>query len=255
MSGRIYLFFFVLLIHQLVYAKNINDNSDDMNLYIQDDQVYCDQIRDPFESFNRKIFDFNMTLDKVFLKPSARIYDKTVPPIARQMINNFFNNLNLTSVFVNSTLQGNIKNSLMSFWRFVVNSTFGFAGMFDVANKIGLTPTPETIGDTLAHYGFGPGPYLVLPILGPTTLRDLGQNAIYAFEPFNPIYRNLPFIYFQGLKGLDTINKLSNAQDMLNSIDENSIDNYTTLKSLYWQNRERAVTYPMYSRCYQKVKN
>jgi phospholipid-binding lipoprotein MlaA len=97
-----------------------------------------------------------------------------------------------------------------------------------------------------------PGPYLVLPFFGPSTVRDVGQNIISSYELFNPTYRNLPASYFYGLKTLDTINKRKNADELLASLALNATDLYSEIKSLYWQKRESDVKYPKYSKCYKK---
>jgi phospholipid-binding lipoprotein MlaA len=247
----IYLFVISCLIQKSIHAQDYADK-DYIALYEQDNQYYCDKIRDPFEAFNRKVFNFNMALDKMFLRPISSIYGKVTPPKLRTAVTNIFNNLYLTNVFVNSLLQGKIKNSLVTFWRFAINSTVGIGGAFDVAGKIGLTPTQENLGNTLAYYGMAPGPYLVLPFFGPTTLRDVSQNIISSYELFNPPYRNLPASYFYGLKTLDIINKRKNTDEILTSITLNSTDLYSELKSLYWQKRENDVKYPKYSKCYKK---
>lgn len=236
------------------YAEN-NTAQDYMALYDEDSKSYCDQIKDPFEPLNRKILNFNIFLDAIFLRPISLAYGKVTPQPVKKMVINFFDNLHLTNVFAQSLLQGKLKNSLVTFWRFTINSTLGIGGMFDIASKIGLDPTRESLGDTLAFYGMPPGPYLILPIFGPTTIRDAGNFAITYYEIFNPPYRELPKFYYSSLKSLDMISKREQSEALLISLSKSSTDFYSSMKSLYWQKRENIVNYPSYSKCYKKQPN
>ncbi len=138
-------------------------------------------IYDPWEPFNRRMYYFNAKLDHYVLLPVSKGYKAVVPDPVEKGVHNFFKNLGDVKNFTNSALQGSTKKSLISFNRFVINSTFGIFGIFDVATKVGLERQREDFGLTLAHYGVQPGPYLVLPIFGPSNVRDatgLGVDTV-----------------------------------------------------------------------------
>jgi phospholipid-binding lipoprotein MlaA len=127
---------------------------------------------DPFEDFNRSIFSFNEAVDVAVLKPVATGYEKVVPQLVRTGVDNFFANLNDAWSAVNLVLQAKPLPGLETGMRFVFNSTFGIGGLIDIASDIGMERRNEDFGQTLGWWGVGPGPYLVLPILGPSTVRD-----------------------------------------------------------------------------------
>lgn len=128
--------------------------------------------RDPFESYNRAMYKFNDTVDRVVLKPVAKGYDAVVPEAISWGISNFFHNLNDITVAVNSLLQGKFSQAADDTGRFLLNSTVGVAGIFDVAGHAGNKKRNEDFGQTLGVWGAEPGPYIVLPFFGPRTVRD-----------------------------------------------------------------------------------
>ena len=129
---------------------------------------------DPFEGANRSVYAFNTTADKYILRPVASGYDKALPEPAKKGVSNFLSNLSEPWNVVNSLLQGKVNRALGSTYRFAVNSTVGLLGLIDVAQGQGVEKTPEDLGQTLAVWGVKPGPYLMLPFLGPTNFWDLG---------------------------------------------------------------------------------
>ena len=139
---------------------------------------------DPFEGWNRAMFSFNQKADKYVLKPVAEGYQAVTPAPVRKGVSNFFNNLGEPITAVNSVLQAKPGKAARSLTRFVFNTTFGLLGLFDVAGAMGIERENEDLGQTLAYWGVGSGPYLVLPILGPTNLRDLGGR--FGDRPLNP---------------------------------------------------------------------
>ena len=142
-----------------------------------------DELRDPYENFNRKTFEFNEKLDQKILKPIAQTYSM-FPPKVKNGVSNFFNNLEDVETSINQLLQGKPKKSINDFSRFILNSTIGLAGLIDVASKMGLDRHEEDFGQTLAVWGVGQGPYIMLPGLGPSTLRDtLSLSLIHISEP------------------------------------------------------------------------
>ena len=138
---------------------------------------------DPLQGFNRSIYAFNQGADKLILKPVAKGYNKIVPAPAKQSVSHFFSNLGEPLNVLNNLLQGKVDRALSSTYRFVVNSTLGVFGLFDVAKSFNVEKTPEDFGQTLAAWGVGPGPYLMVPLAGPSNLRDglgsLIDSAVY----------------------------------------------------------------------------
>jgi phospholipid-binding lipoprotein MlaA len=128
--------------------------------------------RDPFEPVNRGIYQFNDAFDTVLVKPAAELYRLFVPDVARTGVSNFFSNLNDVIVGVNNLLQGKLTHAASDVGRILVNSTVGVLGLFDVATRLGLEKHNEDFGQTLGYWGIGDGPYLVLPFLGPSSVRD-----------------------------------------------------------------------------------
>lgn len=135
-------------------------------------------VEDPFESFNRSIYRFNAGLDRMVLFPTIAAYERVIPRPARQGVTNFFDNLDDIRTGINQVLQLRPKRALQTVGRFVTNSTLGIAGLLDVASRFGIPKHDEDFGQTLGHYGVGPGPYLVLPLFGPSGLRDAFGRAV-----------------------------------------------------------------------------
>jgi phospholipid-binding lipoprotein MlaA len=142
--------------------------------------LYAEDINDPFEDINRVTFEFNESLDRNFLKPVAQTYSKTPKPI-KKGVTNFFNNLEEVETTVNQVLQGKPKLALNDLTRFVINSTIGLGGFIDVATKMGLTRHEEDFDQTLALWGVPSGPYIMLPALGPSSLRDTLSRPFSSF--------------------------------------------------------------------------
>ena len=142
--------------------------------------IYSSDVKDPFEKINRKTFEFNENLDEKILKPTAKFYSK-FPPRVKNGITNFFNNLEEVDTCVNQLLQGKPKKSANDLTRFLINSTIGLGGFIDVASKMGLERHEEDFGQTLAVWGVGEGPYIMLPGLGPSTLRDSFSKPVSSF--------------------------------------------------------------------------
>ena len=140
---------------------------------------------DPLEGWNRAVFSFNQKADEYVLTPVAKGYRTVTPVPVRKGVSNFFNNLGEPITAVNSALQAKPGKAVRSLTRFLFNTTFGLFGLFDVAGVMGLEREKEDLGQTLAYWGVGSGPYLVLPILGPSNLRDLGGQ--FVDRPLNPV--------------------------------------------------------------------
>jgi len=143
---------------------------------------------DPYESFNRSMFTFNEGADKYALKPVAQGYDYIMPSFASKGVSNFFNNIDDIVVFFNQVLQFKLTEAVATSARFVFNTTFGLLGLIDVASDMDLPKQNEDFGQTLAVWGVGSGPYVVLPLIGPMTIRDTAGLAV-DWTYFDPIFK------------------------------------------------------------------
>ena len=153
-----------------ILAANLEELDED---YIASSQVFqLTDINDSLEPFNRRMYAFNTQLDRKVLYPASRVYSAVVPKPIRKGISNFYQNFSEIPTFVNSLLQLKPGKAVNALGRFVVNSTVGVLGVADVAKNMGMKRDPETMGDTLGHYGVGTGSYLVLPMFGPSNIRD-----------------------------------------------------------------------------------
>ena len=153
-----------------ILVANLEELDED---YIASSQVFqLTGINDSLEPFNRRMYAFNTQLDRKVLYPASRVYSAVVPKPIRKGISNFYNNFSEIPTFVNSLLQLKPGKAVNALGRFVVNSTVGILGVADVAKNMGMKRDPETMGDTLGHYGVGTGSYLVLPMFGPSNIRD-----------------------------------------------------------------------------------
>ena len=206
------------------------------------------EIKDCFEGLNRGIFAFNQVLDSVVIEPVAKGYRYLPSPI-REGTSNALSNLSLVVTIPNNILQGDISLAGKNSARFVVNSTLGILGIFDPASKMGLNDyEKEDWGQTIAKWGVGEGCYLVLPILGPSTLRDAtaslinysGGNAWYNITVDEDTHYVSDFDYYasRGLSGVDF--RAKNIESF-NNLEKNSIDFYASVKSLYLQDRKKRI--------------
>ncbi len=137
-----------------------------------EDAVYAIDVYDPFEPVNRSIYKFNAVFDRALFIPVTELYDFVVPPFVQRRVTSFFSNLTELTTLVNSILQGRIRRASLALVRFFVNTTLGLAGFFDVMTELGEPQQREDFGQTLGVWGLGEGPYMVLPIFGPSNLRD-----------------------------------------------------------------------------------
>jgi phospholipid-binding lipoprotein MlaA len=196
---------------------------------------------DPWEKFNEKMFTFNYNMDKYVLKPVAKGYNYVVPDMVQTMIDNAFTNLRMPSRFVNKVLQLKLLDASKEMGRFIINSTLGIGGLFDVARQeMGLERQRADFGQTLGIWGVGPGPYLVLPFLPPLTVRDgIGYGADGAM---NPLYYYIPFFPDAfAMKVGDTINDRSLNLDLFQGIEESTVDLYSSVRNGYLQRRARMI--------------
>ncbi len=195
---------------------------------------------DPFEGINRSIYAFNTGADKLLMKPAAKTYNKLIPKPAKQGVSHFLANLGEPLNALNNLLQGKFERALISTYRFAVNSTIGVFGLFDVAKNYDVEPAKEDFGQTLAAWGVGPGPYLVLPFAGPTNLRDgFGRLAdtevLYPHERITNTDNQLTGLVLLDVLALRTT--FLGTDDVLDS----QLDPYGFLKRVFEQNRIETI--------------
>ena len=197
--------------------------------------IYSNEVNDPFENINRKTFEFNENLDEKILKPTAKFYSK-FPPRIKNGITNFFNNLEEVDTCVNQLLQGKPKKSANDLTRFLINSTVGLGGFIDVASKMGLERHEEDFGQTLAVWGVGEGPYIMLPALGPSTLRDTFSKPVSSFlsVTFHMTETDVN-ITLKSIDAIETRERLLDVESLLSG------DKYAFVKDAYIQSIQYEV--------------
>jgi len=192
--------------------------------------------KDPWESWNRNVYEFNQVVDKVALKPAAKGYQKVVPPPVRGGVTNFFGNFRDVTSAVNNLLQFKVAKAFSDVGRVLVNSTVGLFGVFDIATPLGLEKHDEDFGQTLGHWGLASGPYVVLPFLGPSTVRDTaGLVGDYFTDPEFYLFEDDALGW--GVFGLRIVNVRANLLAAERLLDEAAIDRYAFLRDAYLQRR------------------
>lgn len=198
---------------------------------------------DPLEPLNRVVFEFNRTIEGLLLNPLVHIYKGIVPPFGQRRVHQFLSNLSTPIYFLNDLLQFKFEHAGEDLMRFFLNTTLGLLGLFDVATDLGFPPHTEDFGQTLAVWGADPGPYLVLPLLGPTDLRGLvGMVADFFADPFNYYaihsdHRELMDARF----AMTYADERSRVLTMVENLEKSSVDYYAALRSLYWQHKRARV--------------
>ncbi len=222
----------VLQLEEIVVEADSVDPFDDGAAEIVDD---------PWEAFNTKMFAFNLNVDRYVFKPIATGYDWILPDPVEEAIGNAFHNVGFVGRVVNNLLQGKGKGAGIEVARFVINSTLGVAGLFDVAQDgFGLDALDdEDTGQTLAVHGVKPGPYLVLPLLPPTTVRDgVGFIGDLALDPLNYV---LPFSSQIATRGSENVNDRSLNLERFQGAEEATLDVYAAVRDAYLQKRAKAI--------------
>lgn len=206
------------------------------NLAVNADANQPESIKDPLQPINRKIFKFNQTIDTYVLLPVAKTYKKVMPSPVRTSVSNFFSNLREPWSAVNHLLQGHPKSSVKSLGRFTVN-TLSSLGLADPATKLGITSTSEDFGQTLGTWGVKSGPFLMLPLLGPSTLRDTGGMVLDMYaRPQHYINEDAVQWSLSGLQIVNLRAGLIGVEDLVQG------DQYTLIRDLYLQRRQYAIS-------------
>jgi phospholipid-binding lipoprotein MlaA len=197
---------------------------------------------DPYEAFNRASLKRNARIDKYIVIPTVKVYFAAVPDDGRRGVHNFLRNLALPTIFLNDMMQGEVSRAGKSMWRLVVNSTMGVGGFLDPASKMGIPRHGEDFGQTLAVWGVGEGPYLVLPLLGPSNPRDAAGLAVDAvIDPTNQIGFKQHIWWSAGREYFTLLDLKGQTYQTIQGIQRSSVDYYSSLRSLYRQMRAEQI--------------
>lgn len=199
-------------------------------------QGYGQSPQDPYESYNRSIYSFNMVLDRNIMQPIARGYQDVVPSPARTGVSNFFGNLGDVWSLVNNSLQLKGEAAMSSFFRVAVNSTFGLGGLLDVATEMRLERYKTDFGLTLGHWGVPTGPYLMLPFLGPSNVRDTVAWPVDYYG--NPLAHLHPDSHRYALTGLRVIDSRANLLGTTDLLESAALDPYIMMRDFYMAQRK-----------------
>jgi phospholipid-binding lipoprotein MlaA len=203
-----------------------------------------EQNNDPLEPMNRFVFDSNDKIYRNFLHPIGTGYREAVPPFGREMISNMLANLKSPSVFLNDVLQGNFSRAGQVLVRLVLNSTFGVGGMQDVATPLGVPRHAADFGQTLAVWGIGEGPYLVIPVVGPSNPRDVTGLLVDSFtDPLDDYLRSAGMNWVSETRfGISVVALVEANMDAIDDVRRSSLDYYSAMRSLMRQRRQAEIS-------------
>ncbi|NLF24272.1 MAG: VacJ family lipoprotein [Deltaproteobacteria bacterium] len=243
MRGVCVLVFLVLCVERPAQAEDVQPRKAPTENTAQEKQIY-----DPIQGINRGIFWFNDKLDVYLAEPVARGYDDVVPTRVQLGIDNFFKNLQFPAFFVSDLVQLKFKQALSDTGRFLINSTVGLGGLMDIAKDAGLERHKEDFGVALAYWGVPSGPYLMLPILGPSNLRDatgllvdLVLDPVFWIANWTDLKPGEEVALAMGLKTIQFVNTRAGMLEAMESAKESSLDYYLFVQSAYDQYREGIV--------------
>jgi phospholipid-binding lipoprotein MlaA len=194
--------------------------------------------RDPWEGLNRKTFAFNDALDQALMKPTAQAYERITPEFVREGVNNFSGNLEDVGTSLNNLLQGKFREGATDAGRFVVNTVFGVLGLWDIATPLGLEKHEEDFGQTLGWWGMPPGPYFVIPFLGPSSARDAPARLVDPSWYYSKLVDEDIYWTWWGIDKVRTRANLLKAESIL---DQAAIDRYTFVRDAWLQRRRNQV--------------
>ena len=237
--------FLIIIFTTLALTINVSAGSDGELILKKNEPS---EVKDCFEKINRVTFALNQALDKVIFKPVASVYRK-LPSPAKKGVSNSLENISHLLTIPNNIIQGDFNQAAVNTGRFIINTTIGIIGIFDVAEYLGLSNyEKEDYGQSLAKHGVGPGCYIVLPILGPSTVRDtlgstlnfLGGDPWYNVTVGNDTkyFKNSDYYFSKGAAGVDFRAK---NYDSIENLNKNSLDFYASVKSLYLQDRQQKI--------------
>ncbi len=197
------------------------------------------ELNDPLEPTNRAVFALNRGFDKTILKPAATAYRDFLPRYLQDVIHNFLGNLRSPVVFINDLLQGEVHRAMVTFVRFMVNSTIGAGGIIDMATDMGVEGHTEDFGQTLAVWGVGDGPYIMLPLFGPSNPRDtIGIVVDFLVDPINLWAGNTDRDHVPLIRtAVQAVDRRAGSLDLIDELEKSSLDFYAAIRSLYRQRR------------------
>jgi len=242
---RLTIFLIIFLsIKSFAIADNLDKEFDDEFSKFES-EISKGSVHDPLEKYNRKIYEFNEIVDKNFFEKIARGYRKTIPKPARNSIRNFLNNLSLPLSAFNSFAQGKVDNGFATISSFLINSTLGIGGFFEIAKVKGITYENEDFGQTLGYYGIESNVFLILPFMGPSNLRDFsGMILDRSIDPtglnVGDIGGSSDFIegkYRIAKTILNIVDTREELLDIISNLRKDSFDSYSTVRSAYLQRR------------------
>lgn len=194
---------------------------------------------DPWEPFNEAMFSFNLKLDRYVVKPVAKLWNGILPDPVKRSLGRAFDNLSMPRRLVNNLFQFKLTGAGHELIRFLLNSTIGIAGFFDVARDMGIEEADEDAGQTLAVYGVGPGPYLILPFFPPLTVRDgIGTAIDGVLDPINYFF---PVEALTGMEVGDRVNNRALNLELFETVEETAIDLYSAVRNGYLQRRQQVI--------------
>jgi phospholipid-binding lipoprotein MlaA len=212
---------------------------------------------DPWEPFNSKMFELNRKLDRYLIKPAAQVYDKIMPDELERGLSNSFHNIRFVPRLINNLLQGKFKGAGLELGRFVINSTFGLAGFMDFAGEVfGMQTFDEDTGQTLGAWGIPAGPYLVLPLYPPLTVRDaFGTVGDFLLDPINyflfavvrvgqpalVFHQNTATFGYMGMRAGEIVNERSINLEKFQGVEEATVDLYSAVRNAYLQRRAKDI--------------
>lgn len=234
---------FILSTPNCSFADNLKDDFGD-----DDALAPAQEVWDPIEPVNRGIFWFNDKVDRYLLEPVARGYDKITPDGVQRGVGNFFENLKFPVHFVSDVVQLRFDQAGTHLGRFLINTTVGIGGLFDVAKEVGLERHEEDMGTALAYHGVPDGPYLMLPFFGPSNLRDaVGLVGDTALNPLNALYLadNVDsqdrFVITTSVMGVKVIDQRARLIEAIDTARESSLDYYLFVREAYKQHRDGVI--------------
>ena len=194
---------------------------------------------DPMEPLNRTVFGFNDSLDRALIRPVAIAYDQAVPELVQKGIGNFFGNINDVWSVANNVLQFKPKEAVETLMRVGVNTVFGFAGILDIGSEMNLNKNRQDFGQTLGVWGVNPGPYVVLPILGPSSVRDSVGAVVGVQADLVGNVRDVPLRNL--LQATRAVDKRAELLDTTNALDQAALDKYTFARDVYLKRRASSI--------------
>ncbi len=201
--------------------------------------IEYNEVNDPLEPTNRAVFTFNQSFDKAILRPAAVAYRDYLPRYVQDVVHNILGNLRSPIVFINDVLQGEVDRAMVTFVRFMLNSTIGVGGAIDMATDMGVEGHSEDFGQTLAVWGVGDGPYIMLPMFGPSNPRDtIGIVVDFMIDPINLWAGNTDRDHVPLIRTVvHAVDRRADSLDLVDELEKSSLDFYAAIRSLYRQRR------------------